>query len=139
MAEGKKPAYRWVYSPTSVPKAKVPESLKAEVTERAQVLIEEWRPIYIKEPPKSDLLNSMVDLYTKWRGSSFYFVAKYACSEPNAISPSFESNFTRMDYVGNGRFNLYYMRHTGKWWPVDTGLPLDAALDAIRKNGCYHP
>lgn len=86
----KKPPRMWIYSPPRLPKPKVPDDLKAEVTERAGQLIEELKKLHIKKPPKGYKWNYIVDLSTKWFRSYFYFCAKYACPGPNAISPFFE-------------------------------------------------
>ncbi|MDQ3754928.1 MAG: hypothetical protein M3371_09370, partial [Acidobacteriota bacterium] len=81
----------WVYCPPKPPKPKVPETLKAEVSEKAEQLIESTlKRQYIKAPPKDDRFNYVVDLYTKWYRCYFYFCAKYACPGPSAISPFFE-------------------------------------------------
>jgi hypothetical protein len=68
-----KPPKMWMYVPAKPPKQKVPEDLKAEVTAQAEVLIEEWKPQFIKEPPKGHQFNYIVDLYTKWFRSYFYY------------------------------------------------------------------
>jgi len=135
----KKPRKMWMYVPPKPPKPKVPEDLKAEVTAQAETLIEEWKPQFIKEPPKEDQFNYIVDLYTKWFRGYFYFCAKYACPGPTAISPFFESRSARMEYVGERRFNLAYMRHTGEWIEVEHGLTVNACLEAIRKDAYYQP
>ena len=80
----------------------------------------------------------MTGIHTKWHRSFFYFVADYASPGPNALSPTFESPFTRLEYVGNRRFNLAYMRHTGKWWEVYQGLTLDKCLKTIRDDATFH-
>ena len=54
-------------------------------------------------------------------------------------SPTFESRFARLAYVGGGRFNLAYMRHTGKWWEVYQGLTLEKSLKTVRDEGIFHP
>lgn len=76
--------------------------------------------------------NYIVDVYTKWYRSSFYFCATYACPGPQAISSSFETKFARMEYAGDGLFNLSYMRHTGKWFEIFKGLSIDECLETIR-------
>ena len=135
----KKPRKVWMYVPPKPPKPKVPEDLKVEVTAQAETLIEEWKPRFIKEPPKEYQFNYIVDLYTKWFRSYFYFCAKYACPGPTAISPFFETRFTRMEYVGGRRFNLAYMRHTGEWIEVEQGLTVNACMEAVRRDPYYHP
>ncbi len=69
----------------------------------------------------------------------FNFCSTYACPGPNAISPSFESKFARMEYVGNSRFNLSFLRHTGKWVELFTGLTLDECLKAVREDPWFVP
>lgn len=106
---------RWVYSPPKPPKPKVPDTVKIELTTKAEGLIEQHlKPNHIEPPPKNPKFNYLIDLFTKWYQSYFYFCATYACPHPHAVSPTFESRFARMGYVGDGKFNLSYMRHTGK-------------------------
>lgn len=135
----KKPRKVWMYVPAKPPKPKVPEDLKAEVTAKAAPLIEEWKPLYIQKPPRGYRLNYIVDLYTKWFRSYFYFCAKYACPGPTALSPFFETRSARMEYVGGRRFNLAYMRHTGEWIEVEQGLTVNTCMEAIKKDAYYHP
>ena len=53
--KAKKPKKQWVYSPRSAPKPKVPEKTKIEVTEKADLLVEEFfKPQYIQPPPEND-------------------------------------------------------------------------------------
>ena len=67
------------------------------------------------------------------------FLNRYCCPGPNALSPTFEARFTRLQYAGNGRFNLAYMRYTGQWWEVYRGLTLDECLARIREEPLFHP
>ena len=134
-----KPRKMWMYVPPKPPKPKVPEELKVEVTAQAEMLIEGWKPQHIKKPPKGHQFNYIVDLYTKWFRSYFYFCAKYACLGPTAISPFFETRFTRMEYVGGRRFNLAFMRHTGEWIELEQGLTVNACIEAIKRDAYYQP
>ena len=127
----------WIYSPRKKP---VPDLLKAEVQSRANELVENvLKPEHIKPPPKDIEWNYIVDIYTKWHGSYFYFCAKYCSPGPNAISPSFETKFARMGYFGNNHFNLSYMRHTGQWWEIYTDLSSDECLTTIRNEPHFLP
>jgi hypothetical protein len=131
----------WVYSP---PKSKVPDIVKAEVETKATELVNAFlKPEYIKPPPKNAKWNYIIDLYTKWHRNYFYLCATYACPSPNAISPYFNMGFARLGYAGGigrqSRFNLSYMRHTGKWWVIWRGLSLEQCLVEIRGGGIFHP
>jgi hypothetical protein len=137
MAKQKK---TWVYSPPKPPKPSVPDALKADVEVRAQELVETFlRPKCTKPPPRDKRWNYVIDITTKWHRSYFYFIAVWASPGPNALSPTFESEFARLEYVGNRKFNLAYMRHTGKWWQVHTDLTLDQCLETIRTHELFQP
>jgi hypothetical protein len=118
----------------------VADSVKDEIKGKAEEIVESlFKPRYVKPPPKEARFNYIVDIYTKWHKNCLYFVAKYACPGPNALSPFFEARFTRLAYMANGRFNLAYMRHTGKWCEVFTGLSMEEAFAAIRDEPFFHP
>jgi hypothetical protein len=135
----KKPPKMWSYSPPKTSRPKVPEDLKAELTERTGQLLAEWRPQHIKAPPPGYQFNYIIELYGKWFRSYFYLCAKYACPGPTALSPSFETRFTRLEYVGDRQFNIAFMRHTGQWVETEQGLTIDQCLRAIREDGFYQP
>jgi hypothetical protein len=118
----------------------VPESLKCQVSVLAANLIDTWiKPQHIRPPPKARDLNYLVDIYTKWRGRYFYFMAKYASPGPNRIAPYFETGFARLEYAGGEAFNLAYFRHTGQWWQIESRIPLDEALARIREGNLFSP
>ena len=134
----------WVYSPRKAPKPKAPSSVKAEVEKLAQELIETiLKPTYIKPPPENPEFNYIVDIYSKWYRHYFYFCAKYASPGPYALSPFFESKFTRMEYMGGqsgqSRFNLSFMRYTGAWVEIYSDLSLQECLTTIRDDSFFHP
>jgi hypothetical protein len=135
MTKSKK-LYKWVKAKPS----KVTDVLKREVTEKANALIEEnIRPEHVKPPSKNPQFNYIVDIFTRWHGRYFYFMAKYACPGPNCISPFFEIGFARLEFVGSNCYDLAYFRHTGKWWTVFCAVSLDEALDLVRTEGIFNP
>jgi len=130
----------WAYSPPKPKKPKVPDSVKAELSRKAQQLLDDHlRPAHMKSPPKKPQFNYITDLFTKWYQSYFYFCATYACPHPDAISPTFETRFARMGYQGQDRFNLAYMRHTGQWWEIYSDRSMDECLEAIRTESHFLP
>ena len=111
-----KPRKAWQISPAKTPKPPLPDSLKAEVEAKATALIENvLKPKYVLPPPKDGQFNYIIDIGAKWYRNYFYFTSTYACPGPNALSPTFEAKFARMEHLGGGRFALYFMRHTGEW------------------------
>jgi hypothetical protein len=115
MAKKKQPK-RWVYSPC--PKASGPTldaTAKARVEAKVRELIDEdLKPKHVKPPPQDARFNYVTDILPSWHGSTLFVVAVYACPGPNAISPTFETRFARIRPAGVGRFDLSFMRHTGK-------------------------
>ncbi len=112
----KSTAKTWVFNPKREP-LEVPEKVKVQVTEKFDALVENvLKPLYVKPPPKDKRFNYLVDISTKWHRQFFYVNGTFFCPGPNRISPTFETGFVRLEYIGHGRFNVAYMRHTGKWW-----------------------
>ena len=129
---------QWIYSPKKP--SSVPEAVKEQVAAEADEIIETlFKPKYLKPPPKKARFNYIVDIYTKWHKNCLYFRTRYACPGPNALSPFFEDSFTRLEYMSNGRFNLAYMRHTGKWCVLFEDLPMEDAFADIREQVLFHP
>jgi hypothetical protein len=96
-------------------KASVSFAVKAEVEKKARDLIEKvLKPKHVLPPSEDERFNYITDIGVKWFRNYFYFFSTYACPGPNAISPTFESMFARMEPLGDGKFALYFMRYTGK-------------------------
>jgi hypothetical protein len=124
---------RWVKSPP--PKPPIPAAVKADVTRQAQNLVDTvLTPRSVREPPADPRWNYIVALSIRWYHSSLYFCATYRCPGPHALAPTFEERFARMEYAGDTRFHLAFMRYTGAWVVLYHDLPLDACLTAIRDD-----
>ncbi len=127
----------WGYSNK---KLGVPESVKIDVENKANELIESFlKPKYIKPPPEDLQYNYLTDISSKWYRNYFYFCNRYNCPGPNAIKPYFDDKFARIEYVGNNTYNLSYMRHTGKWHSVFYELKLEECLHEVRENPIFQP
>lgn len=125
----------WMYSPPKPPAPKVPAGFKDEVQRQANELVTSTlRPRYIKPPPKDNRFNYVVDIFTKWYRHYFYFCATFCSPGPNAIAPSFEERFARMEYIGGDRFNLAFMRHNGQWVDIYHSVSLQECLESVRDD-----
>jgi len=71
--------------------------------------------------------------------SDFYLCATYACPGPTALAPCFEARFARLEYVGDRRFTLAFMRHTGQWVELEQGLTIDQCFQSLREESFYQP
>ena len=130
----------WMFSAEKKPKSELPGTLKDEVDTKARELIENvLKPTHIKPPSPDQQFNYITDITTKWIGSTCYFISIYACPGPNAIAPTFQEKFARMEYVGDAKFALSFMRHTGKWVALFTGISVDECLKAIQDDPWFMP
>ena len=135
-----KPRKAWMSSPGKKPKASLPGMVKDELDTKVRELIENvLKPKHVQPPPEGSQFNYIVDITTKWLGSKCFFVSVYACPGPNAISPTFETKFARMEFAGNGKFNLAFMRHTGQWVQLYTDQTVDECMKAIQDDSWFVP
>ncbi|MHB8900632.1 MAG: DUF3024 domain-containing protein [Thermoguttaceae bacterium] len=133
-AKGKTPKGR------SSRNSSVPDTLKTEVETKASDLIESvLKPKHIRPPQERGRVNYVIDIGTKWHGHFLYFYSTYACPSPNAISPTFESKFARLEYVGGIEFALSFMRHTGEWVGIYDRLSVDECMKAIQDDPWFVP
>ena len=131
---------QWLYSPPQPPKPTVPESVKRDVETRAHEFGESvLKPKHPKPAPPHADWNDLVDIATKWYCNYFSFSATYCSPGPSALAPSFATPFARLEYVGDQRFHLSYMRHTGQWWELSTALSVEACLQAISDEPHFMP
>ena len=118
----------------------VPHDLKADVEAKAHSLIVNiLKPEHVQKPPESRRFNYIIDIRAKWHRKHFYFVSTYACPWPGALSPTFESKFARMEYVGNERFALDFPRQADKWVRIYDSLTVSQCLKAIREDSRFSP
>ena len=130
----------WIASPGKASEASLPCTLKDEVDTKARELIEKrLKPMHVQPPPKDASFNYITDITIKWIGSTCYIISIYACPGPNAITPTFETKFARMEFVGNANFALSFMRHTGKWIVLYERLSVDECLQAIQNDPWFTP
>jgi hypothetical protein len=130
----------WMSRPAKKPKSSVPDTLKAEVEAKASDLVADvLKPKHVRPPQGDKKFNYITDSGTKWYRHYFYFFSTYACPDPNALSPTFESKFARMEYIGASKFALYYMRHNGEWVGIYDDLSVDESMKAIQDDSWFVP
>ena len=133
-----KPRQPWNIRPAKK-RATVPASIKAQVESQADELIENvLKPRHVLTPAEEEF-NYISDIEAKWYRGYFYFISTYTCPHPNAASPTFESKFARMEYLGDGTFALYFMRYTGEWVGMYDALSIDESMKAIEDDPSFVP
>ena len=66
------------------------------------------------------------------------FMQRYRSDAPNRIKKEFDAPFAARRH-GPDRFDIFWMRHTGKWYPVHHGVTLDEALGLLISDPVLHP
>ncbi len=64
-----------------------------------------------------------------------YFISIYRTPSQD----TFEAKFARMEFVGNARFNLSFMRLTGKWIELYIRQTIDDCMKAIQNDPWFLP
>ena len=118
----------------------MPRDVKAEVEAKAKSLIANvLKPEHVQLPPENKRFSHIIDIGTKWHRKYLYFISTYACPWPGALSPTFESKFARMEYVGNEKFALDFPRQADKWNRISDSLTVAQCLKAIREDSRFRP
>src|ERR1051325_4871118 len=126
----------WMPSPSRKATSSLPGTVKDEVDTKARELIETvLKPKHLQPPPERSQLNCIVDITIKWLGSKCFFVSIYRTPS----GETFEEEFARMDHVGNARFNLSFIRHTGQWVELYAGQTVDECMKAIKEDPWFVP
>ena len=130
----------WMLKPAKTSKTSIPDAIKTDLEMKSANLIENvLKPKHVV-PQKPDMeFNYVSDVGTKWFRKYFYFFSTYTCPGPNALSPSFESDFARMEYLGAGRFSLSFHRHTDKWVKLYAVQTVHECLKAIEEDAWFTP
>lgn len=83
--------------------------------------------------------NFMIDIRGVWSGGRYRFTRRYRSGMAHNRGEEFDAPFARIDRLGRDRFDIYWMRHTGKWWRLHTGVTLAEALRILETDGVLHP
>ena len=126
----------WMSGTATKSQSSLPGTLKDEVDTKARELIEAvLKPKHIQPPSQDERFNSIVEITIKWVGSKCYFISIYRTPRQD----TFETKSARMEYVGNAKFDLSFMRRTGKWVELYVSLSLDDCLKAIQDDPWFLP
>jgi len=117
----------------------VSEAEKLRIVAACEALIQNFlKPRFLPEitPTK---WNYPVDIRGVWAGGRYRFIQRFRSGMEHNSGEEFDAPFARIDSVGMGRFAIYWMRHTGKWWRLYTGVTLAEAMQILETDGTLHP
>ncbi|MDA1165468.1 MAG: hypothetical protein O3B13_20415 [Planctomycetota bacterium] len=112
---------------------KVSGSVKRDVESKASDVIGNvLKPKHVMSAQDDERFNCVSDLGTNWYRHYFYFIATCTCPSRNALSPTFESRFAKLQYPGGSKFAMYFMRHTRGWVGVYGERSVDECIEAVQ-------
>jgi hypothetical protein len=96
------------------------------------------RPRFLREirPTES---NYVIDIHGAWAAGRYRFMQRHRSGMAHNHGEEFNAPFARIDRMGPDSFDIYWMRHTGKWWRLYTGVTLVEALRILETDAALHP
>ena len=130
---------RWVRISRSERPAAVGEAEKRAIIVACETFIcEVLKPRFLPEVRPTEW-NYVVDIFGSWAAGRYRFMQRYRSGMEHNRGEEFDSPFARLDRVGRDRFDVYWMRHTGKWWQLYIGASLGEALHILETDNVLHP
>jgi hypothetical protein len=96
------------------------------------------RPRFLPEVRPTEW-NYVIDIHGAWAAGRYRFMQRYRSGMEHNRGDEFDAPFARIDRMGPDRFDIYWMRHTGKWWRLHVGVALAEALRILETDGVLHP
>jgi hypothetical protein len=127
----------WV--PSAPPRSSVSEAEKQRIVTACDAFIRDVLKPRFQPRIVPTQFNYTIDIHGVWAGGRYRFVQRYRSGHVSNRGEEFDAPFARIDRVGPDRFDIYWMRHTGKWWRLYTRVTLSAALQILETDGILHP
>ena len=83
--------------------------------------------------------NYVIDIHGAWVAGRYRFMHRYRSGMEHNRGEEFDAPFAGIDRVERDRFDIYWMRHTGKWWKLYAGVTLAEALRILETDGALFP
>ncbi len=83
--------------------------------------------------------NYVVDIRGAYAAGRYRFMQRYRSGMAHNRGEEFDAPFARIDRMGPDNFDVQWMRHTGQWWRVYTGVTFARALHLLETDGVLHP
>lgn len=83
--------------------------------------------------------NYVVDIRGAWAAGRYRFIQRYRSGMEHNRGEEFDAPFARIDRMGHDSFDIQWMRHTGTWWRLYSGVTLAEALLILERDATLHP
>jgi hypothetical protein len=83
--------------------------------------------------------NFVIDIQGAWAAGRYRFLQRYRSGMERNFGEEFDAPFARIDRMDRDQFDIFWMRHTGKWWRLHAGVTFAEALERLESDGALHP
>jgi hypothetical protein len=102
---------------------------------------------FVRDVPKPRFLpeitptawNYVIDIHGAWAAGRYRFMQRYRSGMEHVHGEEFDAPFARIDRMGRDAFDIHWMRHTGTWWRLYSGVTLVEALHILETDAVLHP
>jgi len=130
---------QWIRATGASRPAAPDEAEKRMIVGACEVFIRDvLKPRFLSEIRPTEW-NYVVDIHGAWAAGRYRFMQRYRSGMAHNRGEEFDAPFARIDRMGQDRFDIYWMRHTGKWWRLHVGVTLAEALRILETDGVLHP
>jgi hypothetical protein len=130
---------QWVRVASKPRPSQASETEKKAIIAACEAFIRDvLKPRFLPEI-RPDKWNYVVDLRGAWAGGRYRFMQRYRSGMEHNRGEEFDAPFARIDLMAPDNFDIYWMRHTGQWWPLYQGKTLSEALHILETDGILHP
>jgi hypothetical protein len=115
---------------------------KASITQACEHLLQDILKPRFLPAIRPTAFNYPIALHGRWRGAKYTFYTRYRSGFPENAGEEFDAPFARLDLDETcqpRRFDVMWYRHTGRWWPLHTEVPLARALHLIATDQLLSP
>jgi len=138
MAQGYDPK-RWIRTVPAARPAAVDELEKQAIIASCETFIRDvLRPRFLPEIRPTEW-SYVIDIHGAWAAGRYRFIQRYRSGMEHNPGEEFDAPFARIDRMGQDHFDIHWMRHTGTWWRLHTGMTLVEALRILETDGILHP
>ena len=128
-----------IWVPRASQRAPVSDAEKQRIVAACERFIHDvLKPQFLPQI-KPNKWNYPIDIHGVWAGGRYRFVQRYRSGMEHNRGEEFDAPFARIDRMGLDRFDIYWMRHTGKWWRLYRDVTLAEALQILERDGILHP
>jgi hypothetical protein len=120
-----------------LPSSRAPRPAPPDASEKAVIV--SACEAFIGDVLKPTQWNYVIDIHGAWAAGRYRFMQRYRSGMEHNRGDEFDAPFARIDRMGPDRFDIYWMRHTGKWWRLHVGVTLAEALRILETDGVLHP